>query len=106
MIAFFILKDDILGTLKRTGFFTHLLGSEPAFVEKFQLEDEKSNSQPTDSPSPVIIQDNSGLAGEPVVEFQDLSTIDLATLQAQDSSVVAPVTSPNELELLLSKVPL
>lgn len=100
LIAFFILKDDILGTLKRTGFFTHLLGSEPAFVENFQLEDEKSNSQPTDIPSPVIIQDNSGLAGEPVVEFQDLSTIDLATLQAQDSSVVAPVTSPNELESL------
>ena len=72
LIAFIVKREDILTTLKRTGFFTHMLGSEPVFVENFQIEGEPAtDSLSVHTTSPVIIQDNSGTNPNVVVEFQD-----------------------------------
>lgn len=101
LIAFLIKRDDILTTLKKTGFFTHLLGSEPAFVENFQLKGEESpGATPPQTTSPVIVQENSSLSNNPVVEFQDLSPIDLDSLAAAESSPPQPATAANELAAL------
>ncbi|MBO7164096.1 MAG: GerMN domain-containing protein [Spirochaetaceae bacterium] len=98
LIAFLVKRDDILATLKRTEFFTHLLGSEPAFVENYQIKGEPPADVPaTQTSSPVIIQDNSGVNTDLVVEFQDLSTIDLNSLSATESALPAPITSADEL---------
>lgn len=98
LIAFLVKRDDILATLKRTEFFTHLLGSEPAFVENYQIKGEPPADVPaTQTSSPVIIQDNSGVNTDLVVEFQDLSTIDLNSLSATESALPVPITSADEL---------
>ena len=98
LIAFLVKRDDILATLKRTEFFTHLLGSEPSFVENYQIKGEPPADVPaTQTSSPVIIQDNSGVNTDLVVEFQDLSTIDLNSLSATESALPAPITSADEL---------
>ncbi len=101
LIAFFIKRDDILTTLKRTEFFTHLLGSEPAFVENYQLKDNVSaGTAAGQTNSPVVIQDNSGADNNPVVEFQDLSTIDLNSLAALEATPPTIISSPDELVAL------
>ena len=98
LIAFLVKRDDILATLKRTEFFTHLLGSEPSFVKNYQIKGEPPADVPaTQTSSPVIIQDNSGVNTDLVVEFQDLSTIDLNSLSATESELPAPITSADEL---------
>ncbi len=92
LIAFLIKRDDILTTLKKTGFFTHLTGSEPAFVENYQLKEQKDGTAGSEqAPSPVIIQENSNSTDEPTVEFQDLSPIDLSSLNAGET---APAGQP------------
>ena len=101
LIAFIVKREDILTTLKRTGFFTHMLGSEPVFVENFQIEGEPAtDSLSVHTTSPVIIQDNSGTNPNVVVEFQDLSTIDLNSLSATESTPLVPITSADELAAL------
>lgn len=98
LIAFLIKKDEILITLKKTEFFTHLLGSEPAFVENYQLKDEiPTTIIPSNSDPAVIVQDNSELPNNPVVEFQDLSPIDLNSLNVVESIPSDPITSANDL---------
>lgn len=98
LIAFLVKRDDILATLKRTEFFTHLLGSEPSFVKNYQIKGEPpADVSATQTSSPVIIQDNSGVNTDLVVEFQDLSTIDLNSLSATESALPAPITSADEL---------
>lgn len=98
LIAFLVKRDDILATLKRTEFFTHLLGSEPSFVKNYQIKGEPPADVPaTQTSSPVIIQDNSGVNTDLVVEFQDLSTIDLNSLSATESALPAPIISADEL---------
>lgn len=98
LIAFLIKKDDILITLKKTEFFTHLMGSEPAFVENYQLKDEiPTTIIPSNSDPAVIIQDNSELPNNPVVEFQDLSPIDLNSLNVVESSPSDPITAADDL---------
>ena len=98
LIAFLVKRDDILATLKRTEFFTHLLGSEPSFVENYQIKGAPPADVPaTQTSSPIIIQDNSGVNTDLVVEFQDLSTIDLNSLSAIESALPAPITSADEL---------
>ena len=98
LIAFLIKKDEILITLKKTEFFTHLLGSEPAFVENYQLKDEiPTTIIPSNSDPAVIVQDNSELPNNPVVEFQDLSPIDLNSLNVVESIPSDPITSADDL---------
>ena len=98
LIAFLIKKDEILITLKKTEFFTHLLGSEPAFVENYQLKDEiPTTIIPSNSDPAVIVQDNSELPNNPVVEFQDLSPIDLNSLNVVESISSDPITSADDL---------
>ena len=98
LIAFLIKKDEILITLKKTEFFTHLLGSEPAFVENYQLKDEiPTTIIPSNSEPAVIVQDNSELPNNPVVEFQDLSPIDLNSLNVVESIPSDPITSADDL---------
>ena len=98
LIAFLVKRDDILATLKRTEFFTHLLGSEPTFVENYQIKGETStDTVASQTNSPVIIQDNSEGDTNPVVEFQDLSTIDLNSLSALEATPPTIISSPNEL---------
>ena len=98
LIAFLIKKDEILITLKKTEFFTHLMGSEPAFVENYQLKDEiPTTIIPSNSDPAVIIQDNSELPNNPVVEFQDLSPIDLNSLNVVESISSDPITSADDL---------
>lgn len=98
LIAFLIKKDDILVTLKKTEFFTHLMGSEPAFVENYQLKDEiPTTIIPSNSDPAVIIQDNSELPNNPVVEFQDLSPIDLNSLNVVEASPSDPITAADDL---------
>lgn len=98
LIAFLIKKDEILITLKKTEFFTHLLGSEPAFVENYQLKDEiLTTIIPSNSDPAVIVQDNSELPNNPVVEFQDLSPIDLNSLNVVESIPSDPITSADDL---------
>ena len=98
LIAFLIKKDEILITLKKTEFFTHLLGSEPAFVENYQLKDEiPTTIIPSNSDPAVIVQDNSELLNNPVVEFQDLSPIDLNSLNVVESIPSDPITSADDL---------
>ena len=98
LIAFLIKKDEILITLKKTEFFTHLMGSEPAFVENYQLKDEiPTTIIPSNSDPAVIIQDNSELPNNPVVEFQDLSPIDLNSLNVVESIPSDPITSADDL---------
>lgn len=98
LIAFLVKRDDILATLKRTEFFTHLLGSEPSFVENYQIKGETStDTVASQTNSPVIIQDNSEGDTNPVVEFQDLSTIDLNSLSALEATPPTTISSPNEL---------
>ena len=98
LIAFLIKKDEILITLKKTEFFTHLLGSEPAFVENYHLKDEiPTTIIPSNSDPAVIVQDNSELPNNPVVEFQDLSPIDLNSLNVVESIPSDPITSADDL---------
>lgn len=98
LIAFLIKKDEILITLKKTEFFTHLLGSEPAFVENYQLKDEiPTTIIPSNSDPAVIVQDNSELPNNPVVEFQDLSPINLNSLNVVESIPSDPITSADDL---------
>lgn len=101
LIAFFLMQDKILTTLKKTGFFTHVIGSEPAFVENYQLEeDDSSPTTLTQTASPVIIQDNSSQGSGPVVEFQDLSTIDLGSLVTVEDADSIPASTADELAAL------
>lgn len=49
LIVFLIKQDDILRTLKETGFFTHTIGKEPDFIEQYEPEEnfaEASESEP------------------------------------------------------------
>lgn len=98
LIAFLIKKDEILITLKKTEFFTHLMGSEPAFVENYQLKDEiPTTIIPSNADPAVIVQDNSGVSNNPVVEFQDLSPIDLNSLNVIESIPSDPITAADDL---------
>ncbi len=101
LIAFLIKRDDILTTLKKTGFFTHLTGSEPAFVENYQLKEADAGATGADQgSSPVIIQDSSSGTDEPMVEFQDLSPIDLSSLNAEETPAAGQNASADELAAL------
>lgn len=40
LIVFLIKQDDILRTLKETGFFTHTIGKEPDFIEQYEPEED------------------------------------------------------------------
>ena len=101
LIAFFLMQDKILTTLKKTGFFTHVIGSEPAFVENYQLEEDGSSPTTlTQTASPVIIQDNSSQGPGPVVEFQDLSTIDLGSLVTVEDADSVSASTADELAAL------
>lgn len=49
LIVFLIKQDDILRTLKETGFFTHTIGKEPDFIEQYEPEEnlaEANESEP------------------------------------------------------------
>lgn len=100
LIAFFLMQDKILTTLKKTNFFTHLVGSEPAFVENYQLKEDSSQPSMPQTASPVIIQDNSSQGSGPVVEFQDLSTIDLGSLVTVEDAASIPASTADELAAL------
>ncbi len=98
LIAFLIKRDDILTTLKKTGFFTHLTGSEPAFVENYQLKENKAGTTEAEqSSTPVIIQEDSNGTDEPMVEFQDLSPIDLSSLNAEEPPPAGQPSSADDL---------
>lgn len=101
LIAFFIKRDDILTTLKKTGFFTHLIGSEPSFVENFEIEETESKKSSDSNPSStVIIQNDPNIINEPIIEFQDLEPIDLGGIGMVEEPTTLPVTSADELESL------
>lgn len=71
LIVFLIKQDDILRTLKETGFFTHTIGKEPDFIEQYEPEEnfaEANESEP--GYNEVIIADSE----QPVQEtFPQLS---------------------------------
>lgn len=101
LIAFFVKREDILTTLKKTGFFTHLIGSEPAFVENFELKDaESKKSTGEGSSSTVIIQNDANAVNEPVVEFQNLVPIDLEEISGIIEPSDLPVASADDLDSL------
>ena len=59
LIVFLIKQDDILRTLKETGFFTHTIGKEPDFIEQYEPEEnfaEANESEP--GYNEVIIADS------------------------------------------------
>lgn len=55
LIVFLIKQDDILRTLKDTGFFRHTIGTEPEFVANYKSE---PNAETEDEPIQMVVQND------------------------------------------------
>jgi len=82
LIAFLIKQDDILATLKKTGFFKHTIGTEPTFI---------TNYEPPTKPQTEEIHE--------IIEEEIVIPVETETPKAEIIPETAPPTTPvNETE--------
>lgn len=95
LIVFLIKQDDIMTTLKSTGFFTHTIGTEPDFVANYETKQVPE----TEEPVQIIIQEEQTetqqIVSQPEqsIHQESVSTaVDVVTPQA--STIVEDVAVP------------
>lgn len=79
LIIFLIKLDDIKYSLKSTGFFTHVFGSEPEFIQNYTPEETLENlNTPVDTnKNPLVFKNEEDLSP---VEQQEVTPIDFDNL--------------------------
>lgn len=79
LIIFLIKLDDIKYSLKSTGFFTHVFGSEPEFIQNYTPEETLENlNTPVDTnTNPLVFKNEEDLSP---VEQQEVAPIDFDNL--------------------------
>lgn len=79
LIIFLIKLDDIKYSLKSTGFFTHVFGSEPEFIQNYTPEETLENlNTPVDTnKNPLVFKNEEDLSP---VEQQEVAPIDFNNL--------------------------
>lgn len=79
LIIFLVKLDDIKYSLKTTGFFTHVFGSEPEFIQNYTPEETLENlNTPVDTnKNPLVFKNEEDLSP---VEQQEVTPIDFDNL--------------------------
>ena len=79
LIIFLVKLDDIKYSLKSTGFFTHVFGSEPEFIQNYTPEETLENlNTPVDTnKNPLVFKNEEDLSP---VEQQEVTPIDFDNL--------------------------
>lgn len=102
-IIFLVMQDDIMRTLKDTGFFTHTVGSEPEFVANYEVPE--STTPNSDSVIQIEIQEPIPVQNEeenvtqlspivPVSEKEPVTENTPVTSSPKEEQETADVTPP------------
>lgn len=86
LIIFLIKLDDIKYSLKSTGFFTHVFGSEPEFIQNYTPEETLENlNTPVDTnKNPLVFKNEEDISP---VEQQEVAPIDFNNLLNTENDI-------------------
>lgn len=86
LIIFLVKLDDIKYSLKSTGFFTHVFGSEPEFIQNYTPEETLENlNTPVDTnKNPLVFKNEEDLSP---VEQQEVTPIDFDNLLNTENDI-------------------
>lgn len=86
LIIFLVKLDDIKYSLKSTGFFTHVFGSEPEFIQNYTPEETLENlNTPVDTnKNPLVFKNEEDISP---VEHQEVAPIDFDNLLNTENDI-------------------
>ena len=86
LIIFLVKLDDIKYSLKSTGFFTHVFGSEPEFIQNYTPEETLENlNTPVDTnKNPLVFKNEEDISP---VEQQEVAPIDFDNLLNTENDI-------------------